>query len=78
MFLQVFEPIHTSFSFVAIEIVVRYFTEVIKYTNMAAESDSCKPSAYWLNLKARLRGFKALWTKLQIFDHSIVWQFPET
>ena len=27
MFLRVFEPIHTSFSFVAIEIVVRYFTE---------------------------------------------------
>ena len=42
------------------------------------QSDSCKPSAYWLNLKARLRCFKALWTKLPIFDHSIVWQFPET
>ena len=68
MFLRVFEPIHASFNFVAIEIVARYFTEVIKYTNMAAESYSCKPSAYWLNLKARL----------QIFDHSVVWQLPET
>ena len=45
---------------------------------MAGESYSCKVSAYWLSLKARLRGFKALWTKLQIFDHSIAWQFPET
>ena len=58
MFLRVFEPIHTSFRFVAIEIVARYFTEVIKYTNMAAESYSCKLSAYWLHLRAQLPGFK--------------------